>query len=218
MAGTASFGGARTVSEVPNSLPPRTTKSGHLHAVGKPAPIPVRVDGFSDPVDRRNADGAGLLQRLTASAQPVSEQGLLVARTLDRGRLCARELIDAVSFPPSTALAADVSRTGRVRLTVAQPSATVGTSAPVAGSSRAHVDARSQILVPLGLRMHLGIQADGEVIARVIDEHTVEILTAATLAVAINALDLVASYAHAAGSVVADRTISPNNHNIEVSR
>jgi hypothetical protein len=203
--------GVPTVSSVPNHQPPRTTRHGHLHAVDRPAPIPVRLDGVADPSDRRHADGASLLQRFATAARPAADHGVVVARKLDRGRLCAHELVDAVGFAADTALAADVSRTGRVRLTVARPLAGVANaSTPVAGTSRAHVDARRQIVITSGLRAFLGVGAGGEVIARVLDDHTVEILTAATLAVAIDALDLVASAATSTDSVVARRSIHPH--------
>jgi len=175
--------------------------------------MPVHPDTTSIPNDRRSADGAGLLHRFATVSQPAADYGVHAGASLDRGRLCARKLVDAVGFPPSTALAADVSRTGRVRLTVAAPTATVADSTtPVAGTSRAHVDARGQIVITAGLRAHLGIAADGWVLARAIDDHTVEVLTAATLAVAIDALDLVASVANSTDSVVAHRSIHPHPH------
>ncbi|MGB9344990.1 MAG: hypothetical protein WCA90_03055, partial [Ilumatobacteraceae bacterium] len=146
---------------MPNLLPPKTRRHGHLHAVDRAAPIPVRLDDAAGTHQRHSADGAGLLRRFAATTRPAAEAGMVVARRLDRGRLCARELVDAVGFESNTALAADVSRTGRVRLTVARPSPAVAAStASVAGTSRAHVDARCQILIPSGLRAFLGIPGD----------------------------------------------------------
>ena len=210
---SAQIGGDRTVPSVPSKQPPRATRHGHRHAVDRPAPIPVRVDGVADAHERHDADGAGLLQRFATLPRPTTAHGVVVARKLDRRRLCSRELVDAVGFAAGTELAADLSRTGRVRLSVAPSRATVaGAVTPVAGTSRAHFDARGQIVITSGLRAFLGIEADGEVIARVLDDRTVEILTAATLTVAIDALDLVAAAATGTDSVVARRSIHPRRH------
>jgi hypothetical protein len=82
---TAPHDGDPTVSLVPNHQPPRTTLHGHRHAVDRPAPIPVRLDGVADPRERRHADDAGLLQRFATAARPAADHGVVVARKLDGG-------------------------------------------------------------------------------------------------------------------------------------
>lgn len=116
-----------------------------------------------------------------------------MARRLDRGRLCAQEVTDSSGSAPNHHW--PLTRAGRAGYgcVPAQRLEATGAAVPVAGTHRAHTDKRCQVVITSGLRAHLAVRADGVVIARVVDDQTIEILTSATLANTIEALDMVAA-------------------------
>jgi len=180
-----------TVTGVPHSAPPKTTRHGHLHAVGSARPLPVVVDAPPPASGSEPASGAGLASMFAATLATPDAAPVVVSRKLDRGRLCSAELVDAAGFDAHTALAATLGCPGVVRLRRA-PSPVTGPGVeapPVAGTSTVHTDARRSIVVPLGLRTHLGISANDTVIDRVVDADTVEVANPAVLTVAFDLLN-----------------------------
>jgi hypothetical protein len=149
-----------------------------------------------------------------------TDASVVAARRLDRGRLCAQEIIAATDWGPGLKLHADVSRRGRVLLTVAVPAPTGAhmSADVVVGTHTAHTDSRGMIVISGGLRTFLGIETDGQVVARVCNDGTaVEILTADVLDRALATLDGIdafiageAARAHSHGSGTVE--FSTSNH------
>jgi hypothetical protein len=106
----------------------------------------------------------------------------VVTRRLDRGRLAAGKFVEAVGWAAGTPLRAELAGPGRIRL---RPE----TRAGQCSKYRAHVDAKGQIQLVLGLRSHLGVTDDGEVLARLLPDGVVEIVNHAVVHAAFDALD-----------------------------
>jgi hypothetical protein len=173
----------RTLARVPRTNPPRTTRHGHLHAVGNPPPLPVNAQRLDGPAPEPREPG--LLGRLVQIPESADGAAPVVARRLDRGRLSAGKFVAAAGWDHGVALRARLAGPGRIRL---QPE----TRALEASEYRAHVDAKGQIQLVLGLRTHLGIGEDGEVLARLLGDGVVEITNLAVVHAAFAALDTLA--------------------------
>jgi hypothetical protein len=163
---------------MPRTRPPRSTRAGHLHAAGAYPALPVRPVA-TEPADtpRGRSPLAGLHRPATAP-RPV-----VVLRRLDSGRLYAPALIDAVGWPCPVRLDADVSRPRTVLL---RPATEIAGQA--ASTSRPHLDRSGRLVLTTGIRCHLGIDPDAEVIAVACDGH-LEIVTVDRMLDAITTLD-----------------------------
>ena len=97
---------------------------------------------------------------LTGLDRPApADQTLVVARRLDRGRLSATALVNALGWAPSTLLTASIHNDLVVLRSTGQ--------AARPGTTTAHTDAKGQIVIGEGLRARLGNDANGHVLALV---------------------------------------------------
>jgi hypothetical protein len=174
-----------TVRRVPKPAPPPRTRHGNLHAVGRPSRLPVNAQSHDGDRDGRRTDEPGLLGRLVQLPTPPVDAPPVVSRRLDRGRLAAAKLVQAAGWPARTPLRAELAGPGRIRL---RPETRAGRFSKY----RAHVDAKGQIQLVLGLRTHLGVADDGEVLARLLPDGIVEIANYAVVHAAFDAFDTLA--------------------------
>lgn len=144
---------------MPRSAPPPRTRHGSLRAVGSPRPLPVNPGGATCGPPPPSGMGVGRPLVPAASAGAPA----LVSRSLERGRLTCSPLVKATGWAPGTPLRADLRGPGLVML---RADDRASEAAPTAGSSRAHVDAKSALVVPEGLRAFLGVTPNGAVVAR----------------------------------------------------
>lgn len=172
----------RTGPGMPRNAPPVRTRAGHLHATHDLPVRPGRATRIEAP-----QPGSGLAGRL-CPVPPLVSDALVVARRLDRGRLCANELVAAAGWAPGTRLAVQLLDGSRLRLSAAPPVA--AELSPVARSAEAHTDAKGTLVIPKSLRSWLGIEADGLVLARTLDEPAeVELVGSGALVALLDALD-----------------------------
>jgi len=175
----------------------------------------------SAPAHADTVTGAGLGSMFARSAPQRGAPALIAARKLDRGRLSAAKLVAAARFGCHAALAADVSRPDRVllRAAPATPRRAGDAEAPFAGTHTAHTDGSGAIVVPAGLRAHLGIDDDGEIVAHLVadpadpDARAVELLSPAVVETALALADEVerlTATKPTAGRVPA--TVNPERH------
>ena len=186
----------RTLLDMPRSRPPRTTKSGSLRAAGTYPVRPVRPSSDTVPAAAGPTDSplVGLRRPVAATATPV-----VVMRRLDRGRLYAPAIIDAVGWPCPARLDADVSRPERVLLRPAPEIAGVARS-----TSRPHLDQSGRIVLPIGIRAHLGIDPNAEIVV-IARDGFVEIVTLGRMLTGLDTLGALDTLrATPAGPVAAD--------------
>jgi hypothetical protein len=162
--------------------PPRTTRAGHLHVATRQPGLPVRPEV---PHANESPVGAGPLTGLTRPG-PAGVAPVMTQRRLDRGRLYIPALIAAAGWPTAVHLGAEVPRPGLVRLRPAG-----GLDGSVAGSSRPHTDAAGRIVLTQGIRVHLGVEATGEVLAVLRDGGVIDIVAPARIITALEALDTI---------------------------
>ncbi|HQU27103.1 MAG TPA: hypothetical protein PLS29_08755, partial [Acidimicrobiales bacterium] len=98
------------------------------------------------------------LAAFAAPSAPSAPVGFRSAR-LDRGRLHAPEAIGRLGWPVLCELDARLVGPSRVRLRRRPVD-----DRPVRATARAHVDATGRVLIPSGLRHHLGVAPEDQVV------------------------------------------------------
>ncbi|MFN3215894.1 MAG: hypothetical protein ACE367_05315 [Acidimicrobiales bacterium] len=106
-----------------------------------------------------------------------------VAR-LDKGRLCARSLTTALGWEPGDRLTCDVTIPETVILARTWPGPD-----PVIATSTPHLDNAARVLLPIGLRCHLGLAADSEVFATTTAQGTLKITSLGRVLAALDNAD-----------------------------
>ena len=174
----------RTLRDMPRPRPPRTTTAGSLRAAGTPPALqaPPVFDETAPSAVRGESPLVGLHRPEAVGRPPV-----VVVRRLDGGRLYAPTVTDAVAWSCSIRLEADVS----------QPQCVLLRPAPkIIGefnsTSRPHVDGSGRLVLPEGIRFHLGVGKNDEVVAIARVDH-LEIVTVGRMLTGLAALDAIAT-------------------------
>jgi len=171
----ASGSDSGTSQNMPRSTPPRTTRAGHLHLADSRPPLPIRP--VFDTTHDSPRDLSGPLVGLQPPPPiPTTATVPCVMRRLDAGRLSAPKLLSAAQWPSRAFLDADVSvpRVVRLRLSDAP-------TARLAGSSVVHVDTSGRIVLTDGIRMHLCVEPNADVFARLVEGGVIEVRSVATV-------------------------------------
>ena len=116
---------------------------------------------------------------------PVAPCTVVVAvARLDRGRLCARSLIGVLGWAPGDRLRCDITIPQTVILARTWPG-----PEPVIATSTPHLDSAARVLLPIGLRCHLGLAADAEVFAATTTHGTLKITSLGRVLAALDDAD-----------------------------
>ena len=146
-----------TVLDMTPTAPPIQAQAGQRRARGSLIPaMPIRTGAPAPAPRAMESSPLKELRFPTILTPPIG----LVIRCLDRGRLYTPDLVALLGWTPGLALEADVGRSNRLRLR-----ARLHHEGSTIGSKRVHLDGNARIAVTTGLRDHLGIAEDGQVIA-----------------------------------------------------